>query len=107
MKHSEFVFNLLWGIICIFVGVLFTSYSEFLGKLVGFVLFGFGISLIFSKEDKKSEKKESSNDRRFHNDDYNSKSDKTEWERTSSNRTSSNRTNNRNNKKKKNRKANY
>ena len=102
MKHSEFVFGLLWGIICILVGVLFISYSEFWGKFIGFVLFGFGISLIFSKEDKKSEKKESSNDRRFHYDDYNSKSDKTEWERTSSNRT-----NNRNNKKKKNRKANY
>ena len=102
MKNSEFVFDLLCGIICIFVGVLFISYSEVLGKFVGFVLFGFGIFLIFSKEDKKSEKKESSNDRRFHNDDYNSKSDKTEWERTSSNRT-----NNRNNKKKKNKKANY
>ena len=102
MKNSEFVFDLLCGIICIFVGVLFISYSEVLGKFVGFILFGFGIFLIFSKEDKKSEKKESSNDRRFHNDDYNSKSDKTEWERTSSNRT-----NNRNNKKKKNRKANY
>ncbi len=103
MKHSEFVFNLLWGISCILVGVLFISYSEDLGVLVGLILFGFGFFLIFSKEDKKSEKKESSNDRRFHYDDYNSKSDKTEWERTSSNRTD-NRTNN---KKKKNRKANY
>lgn len=102
MKNSEFVFGLLWGIICILVGVIFISYSEFFGKFIGLLLFEFGIFLIFSKEDKKSEKKESSNDRRFHNDDYNSKSDKTEWERTSSNRT-----NNRNNKKKKNRKANY
>ena len=103
MKHSEFVFNLLWGISCILVGVLFISYSEDLGVLVGLILFGFGFFLIFSKEDEKSEKKESSNDRRFHYDDYNSKSDKTEWERTSSNRTN----NRNNNKKKKNRKANY
>ena len=56
MKNSEFVFGLLWGIICILVGVIFISYSEFWGKFIGFVLFGFGISLIFSKEDKKAKK---------------------------------------------------